>query len=482
MSIANYDRLEREAWLFQVLGLDHSAGQRIRSEALLLEKEGKVLYARRGSGPDDLQPLHAIISFDAILSLRAGAPISATVNSLLNAEGSRPLYRSLDRNVFQVRIPAQNLEELKAAIFALEDLSEVEHVDPYTYYPNRPATLPAHADEVSENPEDVSSVLGLGCLAGRRIGLQEHWSHIGIKSVWERTTATGSACGQGVRVAVIDHGFAVARLQSRVHLDAGSCATFGGSAPSSRDLTDLGGSSEPLDSHGNDCVGLIGARQADGELDPVNGAAPACTLSLIRIRESDLVCPQQLAQALHFAALEGNAKIVSCSLVPQAVRITSPELEKVLADCTLSRQGQGTLLCFAAPYSSGRARSEVGWTYPGHVLLVGSCVFLETGAEKTLGVTGLDLLAPQNAFSSLSASGFTGTSASAPMVAGAAALLAGFFPRLNAAELRAALTTGAALMPHQAASPPPHIAFGCGRLNVEGAFLKALAIDQLKGP
>jgi subtilisin family serine protease len=196
--------------------------------------------------------------------------------------------------------------------------------------------------------------------------------------------------------------------------------------------------------HGTFVAGLLSAKR--GSIAPA--ICPDCTL-LVRPVFAEVVTgnlespsaePEELAAAI-LACVEAGAKIINLSL---ALMQSSAQARLALLQA-LDRSAQRGVLIVAAAGNQGTVGSTVITSHPW-VVSVAACdlhgkPLNESNLGHSIGRRGL--LAPGEQITSLGSEGkpltLGGTSAAAPFVTGAIALVWSLFPLASAARLRLAI-------------------------------------------
>jgi type VII secretion-associated serine protease mycosin len=261
--------------------------------------------------------------------------------------------------------------------------------------------------------------------------------------------------GAGVVVAVVDTG-----------VDAGHRDLAGAVLPGTDLLTYRAGDGTgrgDLDGHGTQMAGFIAGRgHGAGHGDGILGIAPAAKILPIRSPVTVGGTSEFVKDAVAFAVAR-HAGVVNMSfgtVDSEAMReaIKAARAADIVLVAAIGNRGSG------AP----------GELYPGkypEVLCVGS--YGRNHRASSFSVTGpqLDLLAPGDraATTNIGRPGYglgRGSSASAAIVSGAAALLRAKFPRLSAAEVVHRLTATAI----DGGAPGRDDSYGYGRLNLLAAL------------
>src|SRR5262249_35517978 len=225
--------------------------------------------------------------------------------------------------------------------------------------------------------------------------------------------------------------------------------------------------------HGTFVAGILCAKR--GSIAPA--VCPDCTLLVCPVfaeavtgnLDSPSAEPEELAAAM-LACIEAGARVVNLSL---ALIQSSPRAKRALSQA-LDHAARRGVLIVAAAGNQGAVGSTI-ITAHQWVIPVGACdlrgkPLSESNLGHSIGRRGL--LAPGEQITSLGSEGkpltLGGTSAAAPFVTGAIALVWSLFPRASGAELRLAI-----LQAHARARPtvtPP-------LLNAWAAYQTLLATD-----
>ena len=307
------------------------------------------------------------------------------------------------------------------------------------------------------------------------------WAHdfLGVAGAWRVVRGAPS-----VRVAVLDEGVDTQHAALRE-------AVVG-----ERDF--IGGASSAMpdgdDAHGTACAGIILSRD-----EAVPGIAPGCSLLAARIAMSDgedgwIFDDYATADAIDWAWKEGAAVISSSwsgGLPSDAVALA---LERAR---TRGRRGKGTVVTIAAGNDEGEI--EFPGALPRYITVGASTpkderkTSTSSDGEAWWGSNrgkALWLLAPGVFISTTDITGprgydpgdftraFNGTSAAAPHVAGAAALMLSANPSLGEAEVKKILRDTAVRLAGQTGRTDTH---GWGRLSVERAVAVASEAKRSSG-
>ncbi len=335
--------------------------------------------------------------------------------------------------------------------------------------------------------------------------------------------AWGLADGAGVTVAVIDTGFTAhpdldgAWLPGFDFIGADPDGSFrsandgdGRDADASDpgDWCDEAGAATPSTWHGTAVAGLVAARAGNGY--GIAGVAPAARILPVRAigrcggYMSDVIDAMRWAAGLPVAGVPANphpARVLNLSLGSTPGTPCSPyqqrAVDEVVAAGTVvvaaaGNEGMGSVgvpaNCIGVTAVAAHTRhgdlasysnvgTNVALTAPGGV---GSLPDLAVIASSNTGATAAALPDP--------ARGFAGTSAAAPHVAGTAALLWSYDPRLSAVEIRNALAGSARPWPagtHCSGALAGQC--GAGMLDAGAALARvgsrvALDIEAPRGP
>lgn len=254
--------------------------------------------------------------------------------------------------------------------------------------------------------------------------------------------AGGADWGGGVLIAVLDGG-------------AEGDATFG----TRLSYLDIGYGRLPQGSHGTS-VAALAAGSAAGAL----GVAPGADVLSIRVTTTDGTSDAFAVARGIFAAVDAGAKVINVSLGGYAT-------SSVLGEAVEYALAAGVAVVAAAGNDQAAA---LMWpaAYPG-VVSVGAVDAAGRQAMFSNSGEGLRLTAPGFAVRTAGAGGerivFSGTSASAPVVAGAVAVLMSRTPGLGALEAAEILATYS----NDGGAPGPAADYGRGSLNLGWALDRA---------
>ncbi len=238
-----------------------------------------------------------------------------------------------------------------------------------------------------------------------------------VDLAWSRSS------GRGVTVAVVDTGVDP-RHEDLPRLLRGRDFVSGDD-----DATDSQG-------HGTFVAGVIAA-QRDNERG-IAGVSRASILPVRVMNDRGVGLDSNISRGIRWAAGEG-ADIINLSL-------GSGQRSRILRDAVNYATRQGSLVV-ASSGNSGKAHPKYPAAYP-QVVAVGATDLRDRMTSFTSHGPWLDLVAPGvNIASTVPGDGYAiggGTSFSAPLVAGVAALVLGKHPRWSVEQLRSALLAGAA--------------------------------------
>jgi subtilisin family serine protease len=201
---------------------------------------------------------------------------------------------------------------------------------------------------------------------------------------------------------------------------------------------------DPFDdnSHGTACAGIAAA--ATNNTIGVAGVAPNCKLVALRVFTAwggfggDFAADRDIATAIIYAA-DNNIRILNMSFGDVV-------LSPVVRDAVQYAYSQGVVMCASSGNAGGdQQRYPAGYD---EVIAVGATTSFDTRTPFTTFGIRLDLCAPGVGISTtfpfyrgFYTPNFGGTSAAAPHVAGAAALLLSLQPNLTAEQVRGILVS-----------------------------------------
>ena len=261
---------------------------------------------------------------------------------------------------------------------------------------------------------------------------------IDLEEAWDHTTGSSS-----VKIGVLDSGVLGSHIDLQNNLNTTISKHFGNDDPDA--LIDRNG-------HGTCVAGIIGAT-ANNNI----GVAGTCwNIDLISLKISDktidqygnvkyLESPSALSSALYYSN-QNDIRILCFSGGWEINYIgvqNAIELYDGLLICAAGNHGAG--------YNIGANMDDVGATkiYPAcytysNILTVGASDLNDNKKNySNYGATSVDIFAPCDNIHTTTSSGsydnFSGTSASAPIVAGIAGLLLSYEPTLTTAEIKSAI-------------------------------------------
>jgi type VII secretion-associated serine protease mycosin len=274
---------------------------------------------------------------------------------------------------------------------------------------------------------------------------------LGLTQVWPVTQ------GQGITVAVVDTG-----------VDGGQPFLKDAVLPGTDVINGGGPASTDCDGHGTFVAGIIAGRRLPGF--GFEGVAPQATI--LPIRQANTTTDGNattLANGIR-AAVDAHAQVVNVSIVAAV-----PTLE--LTEAVQYALAHDVVIVAAAgnDFSQGNT-IQYPAGLPG-VLAVGAvdstgqrASFSETGSNIGVVAPGVDVLGPGAGGPGLVTSQAGGTSFAAPFVAGVAALVRAYHPKLSAAQVIARIEATADHPP----GPLPSTSLGWGEINPYAAVTAVL--------
>ncbi|MEO5510779.1 MAG: S8 family peptidase [Longimicrobiales bacterium] len=238
----------------------------------------------------------------------------------------------------------------------------------------------------------------------------------------------------------------------------------------------------PDASHGTGVAGIIGAIRDNGI--GVDGIAPAVKLMVVRTVPDGDERDKDVANAIRYAT-DNGANIINMSFG----KGLSP-YKSAVDDAVRYADSKGVLLVHAA--GNEGADLESSRNYPNRSYLNGGMAmnWIEVGASAWKGDEGLaaeysnygrtkvDLFAPGSDIKSTAPGGsyeaHSGTSFSAPVVSGVAALIMAYYPTLNATEVRKVILESATPLKDTLVTlPGSDTTIKFGQLSATGAVVNA---------
>lgn len=299
---------------------------------------------------------------------------------------------------------------------------------------------------------------------------QAYLDTVTAKTAWD--TQKGAS---GTVIAVIDSGVDAAHPDLAAKLVAGYDFTDDDTTPNP--------GTGANDYHGTACAGLAAAATNNGV--GIAGMCPSCTIMPLRLTADSTVGSSDLAVALLWAVDHGAA-VASISLgYPGDTQIAFVDDDAIRYAASHGRGGKGTVVVIA---SGNAGASLAGTPFQFHPLAISVGAVNASGVRESYSNygAGLDLVAPVgNPSTDLSGAanipgdylqGLQGTSFSAPIVSGAAALLVAAHSAWTAAQVRYALVNSAAKVGGVAYSAGFHPQYGYGRLDTQAALQLGAAV------
>ncbi len=296
---------------------------------------------------------------------------------------------------------------------------------------------------------------------------------VNISSAWDVTRGNPS-----VIVAIIDSG---ARLD---HEDLANSLWSG----VGYDFLNPSGSPTDSDGHGTAVSGIIGAATDNGSgIAGIAGRWDATSGTRLMILKDGNTSPliDLTSNAIEWAADNGATVINLSTGYPPSPGTSQQDLDMLEAAVDYA-VGLGVTIVASAGNNGGTMSGDKSIRYPArysNTIAVGATLEndsrWETSSSGSAIGSELDLMAPGGAqiIWTTNISGgyfeFDGTSASAPQVAGVAALLKSVNPNLTPSQIQTILRTTADWLGHMGGSPPNNN-YGYGRLNAYKAVKEAL--------
>jgi subtilisin family serine protease len=252
----------------------------------------------------------------------------------------------------------------------------------------------------------------------------------GVQDAWR------TSIGGAVTVAVLDTGV------DATHPDLAPNIWHAGDGAYGVDVTGAGGAPTDPNGHGTAVAGIIAARGNNGIGG--SGVAQDARIMAVRVLDTNAVgTTATVVEGMRYALAHG-ARIINLSL-------TGPDRSQALEEQIQAAQAQGVLVVAAA----GNHGADIGAqpSYPAAYPEPNVIAVASTGPTGELssfsdrGATAVDLAAPGEDVLAPGPGGayarWSGTSAAAPEVAGAAVLLEAASPGASADQVRDALLGGA---------------------------------------
>ncbi len=293
---------------------------------------------------------------------------------------------------------------------------------------------------------------------------QWYIDNVNIQDAWVHLIGNGIVPGTGVKVAIIDDGFDIKHEDFEGRFsdwkDTGINSTVEMYSPQAN-------------KHGTACAGIIGAKTDNGK--GVAGICPECPLIGIRYNANSLI--DSLALTSFAEALKFDPAVISCSWGPRSSEpagnptFGQPIQEMLNNAAKNGRGGKGTVIVFAVGNDGYDFTTNNGLASNESILSVGACD--SSGIRTSYSNFGskLDVLTPSTKGMSAAGDGiytvdnyytasqgtdmagynyypltngdkegkyysnFNGTSASAPIAAGIAALIISANPDITALQV-----------------------------------------------
>jgi thermitase len=285
--------------------------------------------------------------------------------------------------------------------------------------------------------------------------------------------------GEGIIVAIIDHGFKVSHPDLTEAVDDDLSAAFRPTGVDAGPARFVRGRDEiPNLEHGTFCAGIALARAGNNH-GGVGVAFEARFMAVATTDEADVV-PETLARAIAYAVdpateIDGydgpGADVISCSLAPATL---APQLQDAIDKAvTEGREGLGTPIFWAVSNENEPIANDPVCSYHA-IIAVG-----RSNMADRVGVCGhgpeLDFLAPgDDVFSTKSEPLYgsaSGTSFAAPAAAGVAALLLARKKDLTWEEVRQIMRDSCDRVGGVTYVANRHQDYGSGRVNAAATLL-----------
>lgn len=318
-----------------------------------------------------------------------------------------------------------------------------------------PATSPS-ATPSSATPSSAAPRVKCATPATQRVP-QQPWAQSALapQRTWNLTD------GRGVTVAILGTGVDASVPQLRGHVERGTDVVSGGRAD-----TDCVGT-------GTFAAGIVGARQVQGV--GMTGVAPGAALFPVRVARDDEDPDAAGLAAGIDAAVASGATVISVAIPPVA---GSDRLSRAVSNA-IARD-----VVVVAPAASAATGRNDGKFFPAaypEVLAIASTDQNGDAVEAVTTPTGvrIDLAAPGKDLVGLGTGGpgqmvGSGNEYAAAFVAGTAALVRSYYPRLSAADVKRRLENAAT----RPGTPVPDPSVGWGVVNPYEAVSTVMTLGR----